>query len=160
MFIGIRTFLVCDGETYRIGARTQRVGRDADEVELGVAYASRPVEAHCDRPLGIDGAGPVQQKEWSRIIGKPDPFLELITQADRLMKLEMRATWRVVLCNQSLNVNLIAHADETALGSINWFATRKLRQHFPALFGHLPLHGSLLGRRDINFIPSFLVRKI
>ena len=115
MFIGIRIFLVCNGETYRICARSQRVGRDADEVELGVAYASRPVESNCDRPLGIHGAGPVQQKEWSGIIGKSDPFLELITQADRLMKLEMRATWRVVLCNQFLNVNLIAHAGKTAL---------------------------------------------
>ncbi len=99
MFIGIRVFLVCNGETYLIGARSQGVGRDADEVELGVAYASRPVESHCDRPPGIHGAGPVQQKERSRIIGKADSFLELMTQTHWLMKLEMRATWRCSATN-------------------------------------------------------------
>ena len=114
MFIGICVFLVCNGETYRIGERSQRVGRDAYEVELGVAYASRPVESHCDRPPRIHGAGPVQQKERSGIIGKPDSFLELMTHTDRLMKLEMRATRRVVLGNQFLNVNLISHAGKTA----------------------------------------------
>ncbi len=116
MFISIRVFLVCNSETYRIGARSQRVGRDTDEVELGVAYASRRVESECDRPpgLGIHCAGPVQQQVRSGLIGKPDSFLELMTHTDRLMKLEMRATWRVVLGNQFLNVNLIAHAGKTA----------------------------------------------
>ena len=115
MFIGICVFLVCNGETYRIGARSQRVGRDADEVELGVAHASRRVESQCDRPPGIHCAGSVQQQERSGKIGKPDSVRELMTQTDWLMKFEMRATGRVVLSNQFLNVNLVAHAGKTAL---------------------------------------------
>jgi hypothetical protein len=42
------------------------------------------------------------------------------------MELEMRTTWPVVLCNQFLDVNLLAHTGKTALRSINLLATMPL----------------------------------